>query len=438
MKTQVIQLDQNDDLTSVRDKLSWAKVNRVLLVFPRRARILSRTLDLRLLRQRAATLGLQLAIVTRSRDLGRTALNAGVPVFIKATQAQKSVWAAQPLVGRPRRNAPPPDLHQMRREALPAEARWRSLFGIRLLFFSLAVLAVLALLLLFVPSANIRLTPATRIQTVIIPAQASLDVTSVSLIGRLPARLTSMVIEDSKTKAVSGSVKVPDTAASGTVRFRNLTTETVGIPAGTVVSTVGSAPVRFATSVDAVVPAGVGKTMDVSVQATEAGSAGNQPPDSLIAIEGDLGTSLAVTNPDPTSGGADRTAPIQTADDRAHLHDTLLAEILSECKTALPATLAADDVFFPDTVAIGQVISETYFPAEDQAGETLSLTLNLQCQARYAATADISSLAEMALDANLPDGFSATSLDTTIQTTTPPATDADGVTEWEFQAQRLL
>jgi hypothetical protein len=438
MKTQVIQLDQNDDVTSVRDKLSWAKANRVLLVFPQHARILSRTLDLRLLRRQAATLGVQLAIVTRWRDLRRIALHAGIPVFTKAAQAQKSTWEAPPLVEKPHRSAQPPDLHQLRREAFPTEAHWRSLFGFRFLFFLLAVLAVLALLLLFVPSANIRLTPATRLQTLTIPARASLDISSVSVTGSLPARLTSMVIEDSKTAAVSGSVEVPDAAASGTVRFRNLTTEVVGIPAGTVVSTTGSPPVRFATSVDAVVSAGVGKTLEISAQALEAGPSGNLPADSLVAIEGELGANLSVTNPDPTSGGADRTAPVQTASDRARLHEALLAEILSECKAALPVALAAGDVYFPDTAAIGQVLSETYFPADGQTGDTLSLTLDLQCQAHYVAAADINALAEMALDANLPDGFSTVSPETTILTAAAPVTDADGITQWEFQAQRLL
>ncbi len=60
---------------------------------------------------------------------------------------------------------------------------------------------------------------------------------------------------------------------------------------------------------------------------------------------------------------------------------------------------------FPDTLAVGQVLSETYFPAEGQTGATLSLTLNLQCQAQYALASDVNVLAGLALDANLPDGF---------------------------------
>ena len=47
------------------------------------------------------------------------------------------------------------------------------------------------------------------------------------------------------------------------------------------------------------------------------------------------------------------------------------------------------DMYFPDTLAVGQILSETYFPADGQTGATLSLTMNLQCQAQYALAADV-------------------------------------------------
>ncbi len=213
------------------------------------------------------------------------------------------------------------------------------------------------------------------------------------------------MLERSKTASVTGTLIIPNTSAVGLVRFSNLTTGVVGIPAGTIVRTTVSPPVRFATTMDAVVAAGVGKTMDVPVQAVEAGSSGNLPADSLVAFEGDLGTSLSGTNPSPTTGGSDRSAPVQTADDRIRLRAALVSEILNQCKTSLPKSIGQGDTYFPDTLAVGQVLSETYFPADGQTGQTLSLTMNLQCQAQYASQADVNSLGRLALDANLPAGF---------------------------------
>jgi len=438
MKTQVIKLDSLDDVTSVRDKMSWAKTERILLVFPPRSRILARTLDLRLLQRHASTLGAQLAIVSRSDDLRGTAEELNIPAFTRTASAQRKAWEREKALGRPSRRFERPDLRKMRREVFPPEARWRSLSGFRLLFFSLAVLAILAVLSLFIPSATIQLNPATRMQSLTFSISASPNVTNVNLGGSLPARLTSVIVEHSKSAQATGRVSIPDAQAQGLVQFRNLTTALAGIPSGTVVSTQTSPPVRFATTMDAVVAAGIDKTVDVPVQAVEAGSTGNLPAGMLIAIEGDLGTSLAVSNPDPTAGGTDRTAAIQTAADRLHIHQALLAELLEECKTSLQKTLSPGDIFFPDTLAVSQILSDTYFPAEGQSGDTLSLTIRLKCQAQYASLTDVNALAEMSMDANLPEGFATASNELTRQPASIPVTEADGITHWDMQAQRFL
>jgi hypothetical protein len=437
MKTQVIQLDGHDDVTSARDKISWAKAERVLLVFPPRSRILVRTLDLRLLQRHTATLGVQLAIMTRSDEVRRTAGELNISVYTTTASAQHQVWEREKAPARPRQHEHP-DLRRMRGEVFPPEAHWRSLFGFRFLFFSLAVLAILAVLSLFIPSATIQLSPATNLQSLTFTISASLNVTSVNLAGSLPARLTSVVVEHNKTVQATGSVNIPDARAQGLVRFRNLTTALVGIPAGTVVSTQTSPPARFATTVDEVVAAGLEETVEIPIQAVEAGSTGNLPADTLIAIEGDLGASLDVTNPDPTTGGSDRIAAIQTAADRLRVHEALLTELLEECKTDLPQTLTPGDIYFPDTLAVSQVLSETFFPAEGQSGEALSLTMRLQCQAQYTSLADVNTLAEMSLDANLAEGYTPASDGLAILPASIPVTDAAGTTRWDVQVQRLL
>jgi hypothetical protein len=438
MKTQVVKLDSHDDVTSVRDKMSWAKTERILLVFPRRSRILARTLDLRLLQRHAATLGAQLAIVARSVDLRCSSEEIGIPAFARVASAQRKAWEREKVPERPIRRFVRPDLRQMRREAFPPEAPWRSIFGLRFLFFTLAVLAILAILSLFIPSATIQLSPATRQQSLTISVSASPKVATVNLAGSLPARLSSVIVEHSKTAKATGLVSIPNMRAQGLARFRNLTTALSGIPAGAVISTQTSPPVRFSTTMDAVIAAGIDKTVDVPIQAVEAGSTGNLPADRLIAIEGDLGTSLTVTNPSPTAGGSNRTAAIQTASDRSHLHEVLLAELLEKCKASLQLTLLPGDIYFPDTLAVSQVLSETYFPAQGQSGETLSLTMRLQCQAQYASLTDVNALGEMSMDANLPAGFASASDGLTMLPASNPLTDAEGITRWEMQAERLL
>lgn len=439
MKTQVIHLDANDDVTSVRDKMSWAKAERILLVFPQRSRILSRSLDLRLLQRHATELGTQMAIVSSSNELRQAAKEINLPAFGATTSARRQKWERETPPVRSLRRREHHDLHQMRTEAIPPDTLWPTDPGFRFSFFSLAVLAILAVLSLFIPSANITLSPTFRQQTLTFSVSADPKTTSVNLNGSLPARLVSMVVEHSKTIQVTGSVAIPDMRAQGVAEFRNLTMAAVNIPAGTVVSTQTNPPIRFITMEDGVIASGPGKTTEIPVQAVEAGSKGNVPTDSLVAFEEEnLGTSLSVINPDPMTGGSDRIAAIQTAEDRASVHEALLSEIIDECKVELPKTLSPGDVYFPDTPAVSQILSESYFPAEDQSGDTLSLTIRLQCQAQYASHADIKSLVEMSLDANLPNGFASITDELTIIPASIPKTDADGITRWDVQSQRPL
>jgi Baseplate J-like protein. len=438
MKTQIIKLDIHDDVTSVRDKMSWGKAERILLVFPPRSRILHRSLDLLLLQRHAATLGADLAIVSGDPDQRRSAEELSIPSFVRIESAKRKSWervkAPQKLVRREER----PDLDQLRRDAFPPEAAWRSNFWLRFGFFTLAVLAILAVLSLFIPSATIHLKPATGLQNQIITVNASREVTSVNLAGNLPARLNSLIVEHSKTVKATGTVAVPDAKAGGLATFRNLTTAQVSIPVGTVILTQSSPSVRFATTTDVVVPAGIDKTLDVPIQAVEAGTTGNLPAETLVSFEGELGTSLAVTNSSPTTGGTDKSAPIQTAADRSNLRAVLMSDILEQCGTNFQSTFTQGDIFFPDTLDVSQVISETYFPAEDQSADTLSLTMRVQCQTQYAARTDLDALSKMVLDASLPEGYFPSSGELMELPTSVPVTEAGGFTRWEMQVQRLV
>ena len=232
MKSQVIRLDSHDDVISIRDKMSWAKTPRLLLVFPPRSRILTRPLDLQLIQRHAHALGVQLALVTRTTEVRQAAEELKIPVFRNTSQAQRRAWP-EPVKGSPAlRRVPTPDLRQMRQEAFPAEGRWRSLPALRLGLFSLAVLAVLVLLLLFVPSATIDLKPQTHIQTITLPIHASPDVKMVNLAGSVPVQTALVVVEATNTIPATGTTVIPDRPAQGEVRFSNLTTSVIGIPSG--------------------------------------------------------------------------------------------------------------------------------------------------------------------------------------------------------------
>ena len=116
MKTKIITLESHDDLISVRDKLSWAKTPRILLVYPKYAKVTLRLLDLKVLQRHADSLGAQLGIVTRRMKVRHEAESLGIPVFTSSASAQRDVWAAP--APRTQRTPPLPrrDLRALRDE----------------------------------------------------------------------------------------------------------------------------------------------------------------------------------------------------------------------------------------------------------------------------------------------------------------------------------
>src|SRR5512133_3751040 len=175
MKTYIVQLEPHDDAISARDKISWSKARRVLLIWPRRGKILSRRVDLLLLQRHSQQLGAQIAIVTRSSDVKAHAENLGIAVFDSAVKAQASSWhrarkrkspgletAADGRAAWAERLAavrPVGSRAQLREQRDVLHARQPENHWLRLSAFGIGVLAFLILALCFVPGARVELKP---------------------------------------------------------------------------------------------------------------------------------------------------------------------------------------------------------------------------------------------------------------------------------------
>src|SRR5512142_2183295 len=107
MKTQIFALESHDDLISVRDRMSWAKSRRILLVWPGFEKLALRPIDLRILQQHARYLGSELGLVTRDGEVRRAALGFGIPVFRSTADAQRRSWPTSDQPSRQRRLAGP-------------------------------------------------------------------------------------------------------------------------------------------------------------------------------------------------------------------------------------------------------------------------------------------------------------------------------------------
>ena len=446
MKTHVIQLEPHDDLVSIRDKMSWAKTPRILLVWSaRRRRARLTEIDLTVLNRHAASLGARLGLVTRQTVLRRIAEHAQIPVFRTTSGAQRVEWPAPPEPG-PSAEGQRGEQRDLRLRGLRdrrlglAALRPKGRSGFpgpvaRVGLFSLGVLSVLLLALLFVPSAEIRLQPNSRTQSLTLPVNASPEARSVSLSGTVPTYVRTLSASGSDSIPASGRLLVPDGVARGTATLTNLTEDPVGVPQGTVLIAEGGTPLRFVTDRAVEVDAGAGSTADAPVRALQAGALANLPAETPLAFENALGLSLTAANLAPFRGGSDRSQPAPTEDDRTRLYAGLSAALLEQ---ALAHAQSSPDVVFADTLSPAGATAESYAPALGEAGANLSLDLAQEFQVQYASRADLETLARAALDASLPPGYESASSAITLIPLSEPVTGSDGVTRWELRAERRV
>src|SRR5512140_801932 len=275
MKTQIIALEAHDDFISVRDRMSWAKSPRILLIWPKYEKISLRAADLRILQQHASTLGAEMGIITRRGDVRRDAERFGIPVFSSAKSAQRQAWSPRQLTPLPRKSRRDrAELEAMRAAAGATEARWRSRPLARIGFFALGVVAVLVIAAVFVPSARVTLKPVSQQQSITMSVTASDSITSISLAGNLPAHQLTVSVGASQGARIVTQSSIPSSKARGVARFTNLSQVALTIPAGTIVYSLSPAGVQFATLNDTHLPGNINAIVEVPITAVKGGAEG--------------------------------------------------------------------------------------------------------------------------------------------------------------------
>jgi hypothetical protein len=438
MKTQLIPLESHDDLISVRDRMSWAKTPRILLIWPKSERIPLRPLDLQVLQRHAAILGAQLGLVVRHRNIRREAQALGIPVFNSTGEAQRTPWPERNLRRKQGRRRPRQNLRGIREQVRVEEGAWRSHPVVRIGAFLFGVLAVLVMASLFIPHAQVFLAPETETQTVTLPVQADPSINEVFISGRIPSRELHVTVEGSQEVLGTGQVPVPQTKAKGVVTFRNLTEGELTIPAGTVLTSTGLPGVRFLTMEAGELSGGLKATVDVPVQAESPGEAGNVEAGTILAIEGDLGLLVTVTNEDATSGGRNLLEVAATERDLSRLRNDLLEKLKEQALAQMDSMLPRGDQLFQDTLKMEEILAETYEPPLAQPSRKVTLTLRVEFTASYASEEDLTELANTVLNTSLPEGFVATDDPLDFETPDTYRTNDEGVTRWDMRVSRKL
>jgi hypothetical protein len=404
VKVHILYLDPHDDHVSTLDKLGWAKAPRVLIVWPRYGRVLTRRLDLVLLQRNAQQRSKQIGLITHDPDIRSYARELGIPVFDSLDDISEQKWHRRvrtrpPIIGRT--GPPPPDLLSPPQETARSP-RIRPLNKImRLMLAGIALLGIFLLAVVVVPNAEITLTPQTTTQELEITLILDLEIEQPQPDGHIPAHWERIVVEGNLRLATTGSTSVPASYSNGFVTFTNLTSNAVSVPIGTGLRTSEYGDVRFATLEDISLPAERNAEVTAEIQAVSPGLDGNLPAGAINAVEGPLGLVVSVTNPAATSGGTDETRPAVSSSDQDRLERELSDQLLVEASSQIQETLNSDTMLVEGSVRQIQIQEQSYDRQLGEPADSISLTLVLEIEGLTYHREDINPAVKMSLDAAL-------------------------------------
>jgi hypothetical protein len=440
MKTHIIHLEAYDDYASTSDQMAWAKSERILLVYPKRGKSDQTILDLILINRKATQLGSQLAIVSDDGQLADFAEENNIPVFSSIKKAQRESWG-DPLVrmqvkrieSKKRLGVLRNQVISERRKRYPYENNWT-----RVIVFSLAVLAVILLLFVFVPSAVITLPLESRTQKIQITLFADPALNSPSLTGGVPVTINALFIEDRAEIASTGTIEIGDNPASGLVTISKNTPESVFIPEGTIFSTLSDPIIRFESTRTINLTLGVGETADIPVKAIEAGSQGNVVAGSIQAVEGALGTQITVVNSEAMVGGTDRSNPAPVEDDYEKLKSVLIEQLERKALDEIKKS-TVEGKSIPVKILLKSIIKEELIPDFNSPSDVLALTMEAKMEVWVVKDQDILDAITISLEANIPSGYIAVPETLEIQEISDPlSTPINGKPQWKVTATQQI
>lgn len=269
----------------------------------------------------------------------------------------------------------------------------------------------------FWPRAVVVVTPSVtthqaQVTVTAVPEEVSPDVGAKVVAGKW----VEYVMEHRATVPATGSQRIGVSKAEGVVAFINDTKSAIKVPKGTRLSTgngvefetlqeVTVPPVSFKYLMDQPVRLDAG-VAEVNVAAVQPGSQGNVSAGRIKKFASGAKapvSSLKVTNPEPTSGGEDRTARVVTLADLEAAQKALEKDIRAAAERK-----AADEVMTGYEIVPGTLtwlINDTWYDAGvgDEAKEVTAIAA-VSGKALAVRPEDVRKVAYAAFSEKLPEG----------------------------------
>ncbi len=384
---EVIFLDPDDDLGTVRAKLESTAADEVYLVIPRRASILRTPLEFRILARLAHDLSSETIIVAGDGTRRSLARQEGL-------RTKRSIRSIRHL-------SKPPGTRSWELPAIPDWVPRPSLTGLLLMAFMAAVAGVLILGVL--PVMRVTVTAQTLsqhrdLEILVDPSVKQADLQRQTL----PGEVLQQRVEVVASLPATGMRRVGRDRARGEVTFSSQSQQPALIPRGTVV--VANSGARFQTDIDLQVPPLSSGQAKVGVTAVNSGTIGNVPAGQIARIESAGIQGVTVRNDRPTAGGSDRDGRVVTADDLAKLRELLQNRAREQALAELYARAGSERSLVQPSVKL-RTEGESFDPGVDAEAEQVNGRLAVVATAVVFVNADFDALVQKIFLAGAGGGY---------------------------------
>ena len=439
MKTLVIQLEGYDDVISIKDKMTWQPCRRVLLVWPKRGKILTNELELVLLQRAAKANGAELALVSHHPVIMEWALEKEIPLFASINAAERSAWKSVPSIVTERRFPRGVAAIKAKKPAEFSSAlteKVKSWWRVVAMAASLA--ALLALFLVIFPSAEITFYPQIALQENEMEFSASEKQTAINPAGGIPALPVFIETSAELSRPSSGITTVATTKAKGIVTLTNLSEQQLVLPEGSFLVTNEEDPGFFILTRSVTLPAGIGETLQADAEALLAGEKGNIEAERIVSLAGEAGSQVQVTNEAPFTGGTSTQVPAPDERDYKILKEQLLTQLADQAQKNLIAEDEKGVQLIQGSVQLEEILLEEQLGEIGQPFDEATLRISARFKGLSYRQSDLETVARIILDADITQGYVALDESLEVSPVDPVLLDQTGRATWKASVSRRV
>jgi Baseplate J-like protein len=353
---ELVFLDADDDLGTIRSKLESSSAEEIYMVIPRRSSVLRTPLEFRILARIANEMSSETILVTDDSTRRRLAHQEGF-------RTRRSLRTLRHLMVGP--NQRPPRFVIPDWVPLPRLTSLLSLVG-------LLVVAALGVLVVY-PQMRVTLVPQSNSVSRSVDITIDADVrTADPATATLPADILYTDVQVDDNVSIPSDRTVGRDPAHGEVVITSQRPEPTTLAKGTVVRVDGGP--RFTIDQDRPVPPSV--PVRVGITAIDPGTSGNVPPGQITLFDGNGLDGLEVTNQRATTGGTDRQARVVSDDDVKALRDKLAKDAREHGFSQLQQQAGPEQTLISQTLSVTPILTGQNFnasPGEEAAQLTGSM-----------------------------------------------------------------